>query len=282
MALKSYFHFLLIFLRGTLSAQTLVPTQLCVLPQIAHESSGVVCNNTSNVWTHNDSGDIARIFLTDQNAKDRGTFVIDGANNRDWEDIAIADFSDGTYIYMGDIGDNNANNLKSYIYRFKEPTLTNPQKGNYTIAGAEKITYQYPDGPRDAETLMIDPQTKDIYICSKRETKNRIYRLPYPQSTTSIITAEFIEEVNLTYATGGEISPDGQEILIRNYTSIFYWKRQTNESIADALKRAYRTLPYKVEPQGEAVCWAADAAGYYTTSESGNGVFPRLYYYSKK
>ena len=34
---------------------------------------------------------------------------------------------------------------------------------------AVPIHFKYPDGPRDAETLMIDPVEKLIYIVSKRD-----------------------------------------------------------------------------------------------------------------
>jgi hypothetical protein len=41
--------------------------------------------------------------------------------------------------------------------------------------------FQYPDGSRDAETLLLDPLTKDIYVISKREFEDiRVYRAPYP------------------------------------------------------------------------------------------------------
>jgi hypothetical protein len=59
-----------------------------------------------------------------------------------------------------------------------------------TLAGAETIIFQYPDGDRDAETLMIDPRTKDLYVVSKREASARVYRAAYPQSSSETITLE--------------------------------------------------------------------------------------------
>ena len=52
-----------------------------------------------------------------------------------------------------------------------------------TLSDVETFTLQYPDGPRDAETLMVDPLSGDIYIVSKRDTVLHIYRAAYPQST---------------------------------------------------------------------------------------------------
>jgi hypothetical protein len=87
--------------------------------------------------------------------------------------------------------------------------------------------------------MFIDHDTKDIYILSKRDLKQRLYKLPYPQSYTQTITAEFVEEVSFStalntmfYITAGDISPDNKEILIRNYGQIYHWRRADGESIA--------------------------------------------------
>jgi len=38
-----------------------------------------------------------------------------------------------------------------------------------TLSNVQKITFKYPDGAKDAECMLIDQQSKDIYILSKRE-----------------------------------------------------------------------------------------------------------------
>src|SRR5207253_2979860 len=101
-----------------------------------------------------------------------------------------------------------------------------------------------------------DPQTKDLWIVSKREDKVHLYQLPYPQSTTDVMTAKSYGQLPLTYVDGGSISSDGTEILLRTYTGIYYFKRTSGQSFADALQRQTGTsLPYRLEPQGEAVCF---------------------------
>ena len=67
--------------------------------------------------------------------------------------------------------------------------------------------------------------------------------------------------------TSAASSSSGDELLIKTYTSLSYWKRNMNETIGDALKRAPGTLNYQVEPQGEAVCFRNDNSGFYTLSE---------------
>ncbi len=256
------------------------------------EASGIVASyrNKGFLWTHNDSGDRNRIFLLDTNGKGTREFNLEGATNRDWEAISMAQFPEGSYLYVGEIGDNNAVHAESAIYRVPEPDITATTAQYTTLQNVQKITYKYPDGPRDAECFLIDQVSKDIFIISKRENSKRLYKLSYPQSYTQTTTAEFVQELNFSnipgtpsYITDGNISVDNQEIIIKNYLQIFHWRRNTNESIPDALKRTPTMLPYTAEPQGEGVCFAQDGSSYYTISETGPNFIPvNLYAYKRK
>ncbi len=108
----------------------------------------------------------------------------------------------------------------------------------------------------DAECLLIDHQTKDLYVVTKRDTKSRLYRLPYPQSVTALNTAQFVMELPFNYCTAGDISADNQEILLKNYQQVFYWKRRSDEALTDALKREPTLLTYPAdqERQGRSHC----------------------------
>lgn len=256
------------------------------------EASGIVASyrNKGYLWTHNDSGDRNRIFLLDANGKGTREFNLEGATNRDWEAISMAQFPEGSYLYIGEIGDNNAAHSESAIYRVPEPDITASTAQYTTLKNVQKITFTYPDGPRDAECFLIDQASKDIFIISKRENSKRLYKLSYPQSYTKSTTAEFVQELNFSnipgtpsYITDGNVSVDNKEIIIKNYLQIFHWRRNTNESIPDALKRTPTMLPYTVEPQGEGVCFTQDGSGYYTISEEGPNKIPvKLYFYKRK
>ena len=256
------------------------------------EASGIVASyrNKGLLWTHNDSGDKNRIFLMDASGKGTLEFYLEGASNRDWEAISMATFPEGSFIYVGEIGDNNAEHPESAIYRVPEPKIAAATPQSNTLQNVQKITYKYPDGARDSEAFLIDQTSKDIYIISKRESSKRLYRLAFPQSYTQTMTAEFVQELTFSvgsgtpfYITDGNISVDNKEIIIKNYLQIFHWRRNTNESIPDALKRTPTTLPYTVEPQGEGVCFAQDGTGFYTISEEGPNKIPiKLYSYKRK
>jgi len=237
-----------------------------------NEASGLAASrrNPDVLWTHNDSGDEARLFALTTDGRHLGVYRIAGVAARDWEDIAVGPgpVEGVSYLYIGDIGDNDAQFDLKYIYRIPEPLVdSNQSPVDTTLAGAEAIAFRYPDGSRDAETLMVDPLTKDIYLVSKRESSVRVYRAPYPQSTSESITLEQVATLNVTLAVGGDISPAGLEILVKTYTNVYYWCRTPAEELWEALTREPVTVPYTPEPQGEAVCWSADGMGYYTVSE---------------
>ena len=77
----------------------------------------------------------------------RATVAVNVPAAVDWEDIAI----DGKTIYIGDIGDNAAVRPSIVVYRVTEPALTAKS------VNATTFTLRYPDGPHDAEALMVDP-----------------------------------------------------------------------------------------------------------------------------
>lgn len=263
-----------------------------------NEASGLAAStvNRGMLWTHNDSGDKARIFLIDSLGRTLMRVSLAGIKNRDWEDMAVGPGPDSTktYIYIGEIGDNDARYEFKYIYRIEEPVY---KSLDTTITSVDTIKFIYPDGNRDAETLLVDPLTKDVFIISKREKRVNLYRLPFPQSTTDVITAE-LAAAELDFnrlgdergyhpryfnqIVGGDISPEGLEVLVKDYSSVYYWKRNRNESIADVLKRMPEVLPYAPEARGEGIAFSGGGWGYYTLSEEVDGHIPHLVFYRRK
>ncbi len=250
------------------------------------EASGIVASRKTPgiFYAHNDSGDEARLFVLNRHGKHLGFLYINDGENRDWEDIAIGPgpVENESYIYIGDIGDNNGNYLQKFIYRVKEPVIDS-MLAPFTqlLTDADKIVFKYPDGNRDAETLLVDPMNGDIYIISKRETQVHVYRLAYPQSTNQILTAEYLGKLNLTRVVAGDISLSGKEIILKTYPKILYWQRPSGYTLWETLQITPFPLPYVLEPQGEAVCWDVVSGGYYTTSEETFGVPAHLYYYPR-
>ena len=251
------------------------------------EASGLVESrkNAHVLWSHNDRNNQNRLFAFNSAGTHLGIYWIDGVENRDWEDLAIGPgpIPNVDYLYIGDIGDNDAVHENKYIYRIPEPVVDfNQVPVEITIFDVDTIIFQYPDGNRDAETLLLDPLTKDLYVVSKREFEDiRVYRAPYPQPTNQVFTLEHVATIQLSQIVGGDISPSGLEILLKTYTSMYYWNRSSNQNLWESFDNPPIILPYVEEMQGEAVSWAADSMGYYTLSEEPNNIPAHLFYYPR-
>lgn len=223
--------------------------------------------NPGFYWTLNDSDNPAEVYLIDSTAQTKIVCKLQGIQNRDWEDIAIGPGpkKDKKYVYVGEIGDNSAAYDFKYLYRFEEPDLKNGAE--QTIASVEILVVKLTDGKRDTETLMIDPTTSDLYIISKREERVGVYfqKYPYPNDTLKL---NKVLELPFKWVTSGSISQDATEVLIKNYDKIFYWKRTSEKSLIELLKKDPVEIPYKPEPQGEAICFGYNNSGFYTISET--------------
>lgn len=249
------------------------------------ELSGLFISKDNLFFVHNDSGDTSRFFAIDAKGNLVSTLYFKGdASNKhygvtDCEDIAggPGPVKNKTYIYLGDIGDNGNNRPYVTVYRFPEPSKSS---GKMQIA-SEAVQLKYPNGPQDAETLMIDPISKELIIISKRQDTVGIYSASLNFKNKDTVTMKkqgslFLPGRGLfKYVVSGDISRDGRQIILKTYTDVYYWLRNGKESMSQALQRTPTKLPYKPEPQGEAIGFTPDGKAYYCISEGKNAVIYR-------
>jgi hypothetical protein len=179
----------------------------------------------------------------------------------DWEDLAIGPAGEETRLVIGDIGDNKAKRESIQLQVLPEPV-----PGQEPPA-VQTLTLQYPDGPRDAEALLIDPETGALLILAK-SAGSEIYRLPAPwQSGT-------LEKVGaLAFGDGG--LPGGNRVtgadardglvVVRTYTHVFGFPIPEGGDAVQALAGQACELPVEAETQGEAIALGQDR--YWTISE---------------
>lgn len=247
-----------------------VPTSRPLTPLVS-EISGIADSkiNPGFLWGIEDSGNPAQLYLIGHDGTVYKKIVLKGITNRDWEDVALFN----SEIYIAETGDNAGAYSNYSFYKFAEPSSSAD-----TVTTIEAINFTYPDGPHDAEAFLIDSSTKNIYIITKRDNRSGVYRLNYPYKANNVVTLVG----SLPYTGVVSATSFGNEIIIKTYTELFYYKRRQNESMEQSLTRSYTHLPYVIEPQGEAVSFANNGSGFYTISEKSFMPAVSVYYYKRK
>ncbi|WP_445149503.1 hypothetical protein [Baekduia sp. Peel2402] len=234
----------------------------------ATELSGLVLSPTQKgvLWAHNDSGDRARLFALRTDGSLIASLDVPGADAVDWEDIAVG--TDDTLL-IADIGDNGKVRTSIDVWRVPEPRLAD---GPPATAGATRLTYTYPDGAHDAETLLADRKTGEVVVVTKQVDGRAGV---YAGSVSAGGALRHVATLRLGLgglATAGDVSADGRVVAIRTYTALYVWSRRAGASIASTLKRApcVGSAPLVREGQGESLALARDGRSFYTVPEGAN------------
>jgi hypothetical protein len=228
-------------------------------------------------WTHNDSGDAARIFAVDQRGALKGIWQVNGARNIDWEDIAS---DDAGHLWIADIG-NNANARQDLtLYRVPEP---DPAGGDGVVHVDRLVRVRYPDqsafppleGERrfDAEALFWAPSAHlghpTLYILTKHrnaDLETDLYRVDQ-LSDGADITLTHISTVHVGgdperyggMVTGAAATPDGRLLAVLTYHGIFIFERPATGD--DYLRHLRGRIDFEqdVTEQAEAITWYGGA-----------------------
>ncbi|MBI3805299.1 MAG: hypothetical protein HY282_16230 [Nitrospirae bacterium] len=225
------------------------------------ESSGLVKSRRLEevFWTHNDSGDRARIFAVTREGQDLGTVEVRGAQNVDWEDLAI---DDAGFLYLCDIGDNRGRRHDLVIYKIPE---VDPRRVQETTVAA-RFPFHYPDHPPiDAEACFYAGGA--FYVMTKERAVNdtTLYRLdlsrPDQDQAATFVGRTSIESL----VTGADVTPDGTLLAVLSYPFIdLYRKPADNDNYLAGPHR--RTWIYF--GQAEGIAW--DGADLLISDEEGN------------
>ena len=284
---KILFHFLLlIYLLPIVTVAQQVERMVLgkVQDSRLNELSGLVASRKYQglFWTHNDSGDSARFFLIDRDAKLKGSYSLEDIEAQDIEDIATFSQDGKHFLLLADIGDNRAARQQIRLYIVEEPSFVEGVE-HYRIARDEVkvLSLTYADKPRDAEAIFVDPKDLTVYLISKRDFHVGVYPFDLVQaiSSTEPVVLKKAIELPLTFITAADISADGNYILMKNLTEVYRWQRTGNKGILETLKGEFVKLPYQPEPQGEAICFGNDSDIFYSISERPLGLDAYLYEY---
>lgn len=195
---------------------TSINPQIIVNPLASQlsENSGLIFFH-NQLWTHNDSGGEAALFIIDTtNGNIIHKVVVKNAVNTDWEDIAQDDIN----IYIGDFGNNNGNRTDLKILKISKDSLQNlPDSVNaenilFSYADQSDFTSQPQNTEYDCEAMMVKGDS--IFLFSKDWVNNhcKLYTLPKSSGTHQAVAIDSFDTGGMI--TGADIDSAGNIVLI--------------------------------------------------------------------
>jgi hypothetical protein len=213
----------------------------------------------------NDGGDQVAVFLLDAACQvaDVHTAAVDPY---DPEDLAVA--ADGT-VWLADTGDNDAIRATIALIALRPDGSTS----------VYRLTY--PDGPHDAEALLLAPDGTPYLVTKEILGASGVYGPVSALVDGGTVAMAKVAAVNMTFTgtaggpvgqagqvlvTGGAVARDGSALALRTYTDAYVWPL-IGSDVPAALAAAPVRIPLPDSPQGEAISFAADNRNLVVASE---------------
>ncbi len=242
-------------------AQNINPLLITPLPLTLMESSGVEVNSSNSVWTHNDSGDSARIFNIDTAGNIVRIVHLNVDTAFDCEESTQDQY--GNY-YIGDFGNNQNDRTNLQIYK-----IPNPDSLSTDTVSPEMIYFSFPDQilfPPPSSEKNFDCEAMfhwgdSLYLFSKNwgtSTWSKMYRLP---DMPGNYVAELVDSFNTgAWVTSADISPSGQTMVLLSETRIWVFTNFAAGRFFDGDAQKL-TMNYS---QKEAIVFVNDSVVYIT------------------
>jgi len=220
-----------------------------------YESSGLALSRRHQgvLWTHNDSGDEARLFAVGSDGRTLATLTLAGVEARDWEALAAGRDDRGRpALFVGDIGDNQGVWPEVAVYRVTEPA----RLGDATVP-AVRYRLRYADGPHNAEALLVDPRGTRLYVATKEVAGGGLYRAPARLDPAGVNVLQRAARVP-PVITDGAFTPDGRAFVLRDYQGAYLYR---------APGRRVGSFELPPQFQGESITVTADGRSVLAGSE---------------
>ena len=246
-----------------------------------NELSGLVKSDLGDFyWTHNDSGDSARLFAINAagvplvpywlgvSPDEWQGHMIHHAVNVDWESIALAN----GVLYLADVGNNGNARRDLGVYVVNEPQPTR-------VVGMKALRHlpiRYPDQEAypgdvwhfDCEAVFV-ADGKLHFITKHRqagqiagwEAGAKLYRLDTDYADRENVLTLVGRRDDVALATGADPSPDGSRLAVVTYTALWLFDRPAqggNWFAGEAWKLDFDRSLW--DRQLETVAWRDDAS----------------------
>ena len=254
----------------TISTSDLATAVDLLDPQVTESSGlGFSQRHENRIWTHNDSGDNARLFAFDSESGQRtGGCTLQGVEAIDWEAMATFVDAKGTaQILIADCGDNLSKRNHFLLHLFAEP---DPNQDT-VLSPNDRVTMRvrHPGGPTDCEAVAVDASSGQVILISKgrfpiaRVETLSLSAFDRPQQ---IVTTELVATLPLPMITGLDIDPTSGDLLLASYFGLVrYSKPDPKADLFAQLRGTPRTLAAPPVKQLEAVAFDREGTPWVTS-----------------
>ncbi|MGY1742594.1 MULTISPECIES: hypothetical protein [unclassified Blastococcus] len=229
------------------------------------ELSGLVVGADGTMLAINDGGDQVAVHVVDPTCRVTGVHTA-AVDPYDPEDLAVG--GDGT-VWLADTGDNTGNRSTVALLALRPDGST----------AVYRLTY--PDGPHDAEALLLAPDGTPYIVTKEVLGSSDVYRPVAALEEAGTVGLVEVASVDLTLTgtpggpvgragqllvTGGAVAADGSALALRTYTDAYVWPLAGSD-VAGALAAEPTRIALPESPQGEAISFSADGASLVVASE---------------
>jgi hypothetical protein len=209
-------------------------------------SSGLAVDASSNLyWTVNDSGNRGVVYGVGLDGTVQGTLNY-RAHPQDVEAVAVHE----ERLYVADIGDNNGRRSFVRVYFFE-----NPRANGLTVT-YNAYDFRYPDGPHNAETLLVDDSGR-LFIVTKG-WKAAIYEAPAKPDRQGVNDLEKVGSAP-SNVTDGTFLAGGERIALLTYSTV--------EVIDATGYEVMASIPAPDQPQAESLTLSLSGRSLLVGSE---------------
>lgn len=262
--------------------------------EMISEASGLARSSHDNqLWIINDGGSLPQLHAVGVDGSDCGSVMLDNARNADWEDLATFEENGKSWLVVADIGDNFARRKKYTLYIVAEPGEEQLRSGTTTVQ--RSISFMYPDGPRDAESITVDAANKKILILTKRDIPAVLYSIPLYPTSDELLTATRIGAIDsIPQPTAYDLEraiPDqnwhwqpnaldfsaaADAAVVLTYKAVYYFARQAEQSWFATLQSTPQRYDLGDYREAESVVFDHTGKQIYVTTEKRNAPLLRL------
>ncbi|WP_043536613.1 hypothetical protein [Saccharomonospora cyanea] len=243
------------------------PEVVCSVDDPRLEELSGLAADTDHVYAVSDGGTQVEVAVLDDACRVREVLTAP-TDPYDVEDLALGP---GGTLWLGDTGDNRGRRETAAVHALSRDGTS--------------VLYRltYPDGPQDAEALVVDHAGTPYIITKNVVGSARVYRPAEPLVSPGPTPLEEVGTVSLrptgtqggplgavgtVLVTGAALSADGSVVALRTYTDAYLYP-VVDGDVAAAFTRDPVRVPLPGEAQGEAIAFTPD--GTLLSASEGRG-----------